>query len=209
MKVKVNLFSVILFIMFNSNLISQEECLIVFSSYQEYNNGAGTKYPGDYVMTGSRIVPFSSQMNFNLRDKEKRNSKSGVLIKGNKKTWGFSINGMLFRINQHNGYPYRLVNGGKFCYYENGRESLRMLKKNPDVFNTKYKLRYFDEKSSWGGYCYLSKTVDSDMYDIKLKSDLKRIARKHPEFKRLYECVDPVKLNDFHNKLRRCAKSLN
>jgi hypothetical protein len=116
-------------------------------------------------------------------------------------TWGFMVDGALFR--NHNAYaqPTRVVSVGEIVYCENGLAHLDMIKNKSDKGNF-----------SVGYFSYLAKDLKSDLTPIP-KGGLdtanklyKKFKLENPKHKDLYSCIDD---GTDYQKIRNCIADYN
>ncbi|GDX47328.1 hypothetical protein LBMAG25_01460 [Bacteroidota bacterium] len=99
---------------------------------------------------------------------------------------GVYLQRCFFRIDKKYNQPTRVISTGKIIYYENGIANLSMLRDNSEI--GAFKIGY---------YCYISKSIDSELIPMpqgQFNSDLRKKVTKfkeeNPEYKELFDCID-------------------
>jgi hypothetical protein len=168
---KTFLFSMFVFIA--AQLRAQIE---LYKTYDDYVGNKAITYP-DFR---SKMI-YADNAYLHVKDASGQNVKIDM-----KSYWGFRYKNQVFRISRNN-IPFRLVAGGKICYYENGLAYISALLKDKTT----------------GGYCSMdgkfafSKTLESPMAVDLLIEDavmpLHEFFANNPEYNSLFTCLQSYK----------------
>lgn len=197
---------VCLFLQLGINCHGQEKGIIVYKTYEDFVEKKGVEYKGDYKLRSFALLPGINNrtVTFKNRNKEVTENKK-VKIKL-KRVWGFSYNGYLMRVED--SLPHYLVSKGKICYYENGFSMVSLISKGHE-FTAQNLHNFKDLESRWGVYSYISKSINSEIKKFSTKRQVKKMIKKMPEIKELYECVYPAKVLEAIEKKRKCISEYN
>lgn len=145
--------------------------VVVYETFEDFKNDKGEKYDDYHGFSG-----FHSVNLFFLRGKKKHKVRC-------KDIWGFTYRDALFRVDERNNQPARLVSHGKIFYYENGVAHLSTLKADS----------YF--ATSFGFAVYFSNTIDSEVIaftsnvTMASRRDMKAYIKDNPQYKALFDCI--------------------
>lgn len=145
----------------------------VYYTYDDFKNEKGENYDDyhGYFMASAITITF-------VKNKKKHKIKC-------KDMWGFTYKDALFRIDEFNKVPARLMSFGKIFYYENGVAHLDILQRNSTVGSSPSSFMVFFSKSLETPVvaCTSNKTMVARIPYKKFKED-------YPEYKALFDCMD-------------------
>ncbi|HEY0977011.1 MAG TPA: hypothetical protein VGE21_06030 [Flavobacteriales bacterium] len=100
-----------------------------------------------------------------------------------KDLWGFTYQGVLFRIEPGSGLPVRLMSHHTLCYYENGLAHLTMQRERTEAATFEF-----------GDAAYLSTDLDGTIVPARFRGkDIPVASRRfdaaHPELESLITCI--------------------
>ncbi|MFT4668230.1 MAG: hypothetical protein ACI9XB_005213 [Gammaproteobacteria bacterium] len=199
---KVFILVMVLFSLASNNVIGQELGVIIFKTFEDYKDGNGRLYEGDFKLGSFGSSPGISNRHLTLRNKDIRTTGNKRVKIKLKTVWGFSLNGLLFRVDKSTSYPHYLFYKGDFCYYENGIAILKMVKSKGKLEENLFS--YIDD-SDWGGATFFSKSIDSKMYKFSSKRGAGKVVDKFPEYQELFDCIFPTERKNLIKKTRDCV----
>lgn len=186
----------------------EDRNLIVYNTYEDYASDGGIIYRGNYYMKAYRHSFFKKTLHFVNREDEKQPK---IKVHCNE-IWGFSLGGLLFRIEKTTSNPYALRLKGKVLYYENGIGLLMTLKDwfikgnyKADIANV-----WGDPDFRWGEVCQVSKSINSELLLVHQRKYLLKTVQKFPEISELTSCF--FRRNRFTQDVsvyRNCIISFN
>lgn len=162
-------FIFLLFLLFVSFAFTAQEALIVYPTYDDFKNGAGTVYKGSYEHTFSFSF-LNFRAHFKNRDTTLPREKKKVVLKG-EELWGFSSNGRLYRCYWRNAAAYVPYYNQDFVIYV-----------LPEDRELPYVNSRFGPVTFYDPYgVYISKDFNSGLLNINGKRKSKRFLRKLKE----------------------------
>ena len=188
-----------------TNGTAQEKGVIIFKSFEDYQNGIGEKFVGDF-----RLRSYShSFLDKTLIFKNQEEPKNKIKVYCHN-IWGFSFNGLLFRIDKSGNTPLCVSFQGKYCYYENAISMLHhLVMHDTNEPQLEWDLNRYGarEASSWGYLAYISESINSDIFNISTQFHFKKLLKKQPQFREVYSCIYSVKGKNKQAKMRICVRS--
>ncbi len=222
MKIKtVLLFLVIsLFSLFINESKAETKSLIVFETYDDYMAKKGTVYKGEYKANTFIKAPGKKKLFITFKNKNKKAENRKVKI-ALKETWGFSLNGLLFRVDKKTSCPHYVRSQGKIYYYENGYAVLNKLKKKDPSLEVNIE-HYMDSDfhtdaatgqsfsfKTWGVVAYFSETLNSEFFEFKSRT-LSKFVKRNSKYQEVYDCMFSNKRRMKRWKKRRiCINAYN
>lgn len=170
MSLKKKLLLILISLMLGHSSYSQ---VIVYYTYEDFKYERGESFDdySSYFMASAVTLTF-------VKDKKKHKIKC-------KDMWGFVYKDVLFRVDEFNKVPARLMSFGKIFYYENGIAHLDILKNNTT-----------SGSSPSGFMIFFSKSIETPV--VAFTSNKTMVARipykqfksDYPEYKELFDCMD-------------------
>ena len=193
---------VFLLLAFSSIMLHAQDSLIIYKTFEDYQQDKGELRTGDLVYSGT--FTFRKKY-FTLKNKTPDIPKEQKKIKiHGKDMWGFKLNNVLFRVKEKLGIPVCLMSEGKFFYYENGLVHIRiLLSKKP---------RNVEQLTDgWGGRAYFSTEINSELKRLPGFGEIggnrtnNKYIHRYPELKEFFMCAKGYR----YPKLRKCVEEFN
>lgn len=160
--------------------------LVLYRTYDDYKAGKGEslgEFMGyDWTLGKLRVFWYADE------------KKKKVVDKDVSAYYGVTIADRLYRIIGTK--PYAMLQQGKFAYYENGFGHMNMIVENEG------KAEVED-----GKYCYISKDLQSELFDIP-NAKAKKAFADRTELVGFFDCIEKLKPNKVE-KIRECMKAHN
>jgi hypothetical protein len=173
-----------LFLFFSMASYSQ---VTVYYSFDDFKNEKGEVFDDykHYFMASAVTLTFV-----------KNNKNHRVKCK---KMWGFTYKDALFRVDEFNKVPARLMSHGKIFYYENGIAHLDMLKNNSQSGSSPSSFMVFFSKS-----LETPVVAFTSNKTMVARIPYQKFKKNYPEYKELYDCMN----GDYYiSNTRECVYS--